>query len=239
MSAAAEARAHPTFPPLFRGMEAPAGLDPMRKAVAEAAIGTEAGLVVWRIAPERLEAALVLAPEAPLERAVSVAFAAQLGLGDALGALGPPELALHYDWPDGLVVNGARAGRFRMAAATDDPGAEPDWLVLGIEIGLGPGDAEPGLAPDRTSLLEEGCGDVTPERLLESWSRHMLVWINTWVEDGFAPLHEAWRGRARGLGETGPDGRTFLGLDEHGGRLSRGADGATTLTPLTDRLEAA
>lgn len=228
----------PSFPPLLRGAECPPGQDVLAKAVAEASLGADPGLVVWRCRPDAMEAAFVLAPEAPLGEAISVAFAVALGLGDAIGALAPPEVAVHFDWPGGIRINGGLAGRLRAAASTHDAEAEPDWLVIGVEVRVLPGEAEPGAKPEHTCLAEEGCAGITPERLLESGARHALVWINTWTEDGFAPVHEAWRARAWGLGEPAAEGAAFLGLDEWGGQLLRGPEG-TALRPLTELLEPA
>lgn len=227
----------PSFPPLLRGEATPAGMDPFAKAVAAAALGADPGLVTWTPNPAALDAALVLAPEAPLERAVSVTFAVALGLADALGALAPPEVAVHFVWPGTVKVNGGDCGRLRAAASTADPAAEPDWLVVGVHVDyLMPNMDEPGRNPEQTCLAEEGCIDVTPPRLIESWSRHTLVWINRWLDDGLRPVHDAWRARAWGLGEPLPGGGIFLGLDELGGMLVR--DGpATELRPLTAMLE--
>ncbi len=237
----------PTFPPLLRGEEALPGTDPFAKAVASAALGTEPGLICWTRDETTLRAALVLAPEAPLTQALGIAFAVSLGMGDALGALAPPEIPVHYVWPGGFKINGADCGAMRLAAATNDPQAEPDWLVIGVEIPYLPpaGDTfgntspqnEPGNHPDRTSLVEEGCLEVTPLKLLESWSRHTLTWINRWLDDGFQPLHAAWLERAWGMGEELPDGSgTFMGLDELGGMLVK-TPNATELRPLTAMLE--
>jgi BirA family biotin operon repressor/biotin-[acetyl-CoA-carboxylase] ligase len=213
------------------------GMDPFQKAVASAALGTNPGLICWSRDKTALRAAVVLAPEAPLERAVGISFAVALGLGDALGALAPPEVAVHYVWPDGFKVNGADCGAMRVAAATTDPKAEPDWLVIGVEMPyLPPSDDEPGKRPSQTSLIEEGCIDVMPMKLLESWSRHTLVWINRWLDDGFPPLHAAWRDRAWGIGEELLEGGVFMGLDELGGILIKTAN-ATEIRPLTAMLE--
>lgn len=229
--------AEPTFPPLLKGEEAPR--QPFAKAIALASLGTDAGRIVWTRNAAALDAAVVLAPEEPLEQALPVVFAVALGLGDALGALAPPEVAVHYVWPGGFKVNGADCGRMRAAASTADPQAVPDWLVVGVEMPfLPPPDSEPGERPDQTALLLEGCADVTPLRLLESWSRHMLVWINRWMDDGLEPLHAAWRGRAWGIGEPLPDGGVFMGLDERGGQLVK-TGGTTELRPLTLLLETA
>jgi len=212
-------------------------MDPFAKAVASAALGTDPGLICWARDAAALRAALVLAPEAALERAVGVVFAVANGLGDALGALAPPEVAVHNVWPFGIKVNGGDCGRLRAAASTGDPSTEPDWLVIGVEVPyLRDGDDDPGLRPEATCLADEGCIDVTPMLLLESWSRHSLVWINRWLDDGFRPVHEAWRGRAWGLGEPLPDGGLFVGLDELGGMLVR-TPRTTELRPLTAMLE--
>lgn len=227
----------PSFPPLLRGEETPPGMDPFAKAVAQAALGADPGLVAWTRDEAAMRAALVLAPEAPLERAVSVTFAVALGLGDALGALAPPEVAVHYVWPATVKVNGGDCGHLRAAASTTDPSAEPDWLVVGVHVDyLMPDMDEPGRSPEQTCLAEEGCIEVTPPLLLESWSRHTLVWINRWLDDGLRPIHDAWRARAWKMGEPLAGGGLFVGLDETGGMLVR--TGRTTeLRPLSSMLE--
>jgi len=57
---------------------------------------------------------------------------------------------------------------------------------------------------------------------VESVSRHFLVWLHKWEEEGFRPIHETWLKRVdddKAL--TLKDGRVanFLGLDEEGGAL--------------------
>ena len=225
----------PTFPPLLYGEEAPAGGDPFDKAVASALVGCDPGLVVWSARADAMSAALVLAPEEPLGKAVSIAFAPAIGFVDSLGALGPPEVAVHHVWPGGFKVNGADCGGLRAAASTTDPAQEPDWLAIGIDVPFLP-EGDGGEDPTRTCLFHEGCGELTPFELLESWSRHTLVWINRWLDDGLAPLHAAWRERAWGMGEPLPDGTgTFMGLDEHGGMLVK-TPTTTIARPLTDLL---
>ena len=228
----------PSFPPLFTGFQAPPGADPMAFAVAEAANDVEPGLLVWSPDPERMAAALILAPECALEEAMAMVFAAAIGLSDALGALAPPEVGVHFTWPGGILVNGARCGRVRAAASTGDPAAEPEWLVVGVEVPvLTPIGWQSGDDPGRTYLHEEGCGEVEALPLLESWSRHTLVWINRWLDDGMAPLHAEWRAKSQEIG-TERDGSRFVGLDELGGRILQ-KDGATEITPLSSMLGAA
>ena len=232
------------FPPLFKGQAVTGGTDPFDKACALATIGSDAGVLVHNISPDVLRAAIVFAPETPLEKAMWVMCAAGVGFQNAVGALAPPEVAVHLLWGGDIQVNGGVCGRLRMAASSDDPDAEPDWLVIGLELDLIPkSDDAPGYTPDQTSLYQEGCGDISPAHLLESWARHTLVWINRQSSDGVEPLHAEWRGLVVGIGEEitvdheGSDitGK-FLGVDEDFGMLIR--DGETSrVIPLSSRLE--
>lgn len=229
-----------SFPPLFRGETAPPAVDPFAQAISTAALGCDPGLIVHNEGGDRMIAALVLAPDAPLADAMAMAFAAALGFSDALGALAPPEVGVHFDWPAVIRINGAKAGRIRAAASTSDPAATPDWLIVGFELALRlPDGQEPGAEPDQTALFEEGCAEVDPYRLLESWSKHTLVWINEWLGGGARKLHSDWRARAYSMGEEvtalGQTG-VFMGLDEACGMLLRQGDD-TQLIPLTDMLE--
>ncbi len=232
-----------SFPPLMSGEELAAG-DPFTKAMTRAALGCDSGLIIYRISDDHLSAALVLAPEQPLARAMLALPACALGLQNALGALAPPEVALYLGWDGALWLNGARAGRLRVAAATSEPAQTPDWLVIGLMLQRLPrGEGEGGLDPMRTSLIEEGCGDIDPTRLLESWARHALVWLNRLETGEVRALHADWRGLAHGLGKEvrltlprgGAEG-TFLGIDEDFALLLRRGD-ETRALPLTDLLE--
>lgn len=230
----------PSFPPLLRGEAVRAGQSVLETGIARAERGIEPGLVIWANSPDHLAASMILAPEVALADALPATFALMLGLGDALGALAPPEVAVHFDWPGGVRVNGARCGTFRAAASTTDLAAEPDWLVVALEMPFRvPAGVDPGADPTQTWLWEEGCAELSPHRLLESWARHGLVWLNRWMDEGFGPLHQDWTGRAWRLGEPLEDGTgTFVGLDEQGNRLVR--TGATTVAePLTRLMEAA
>ena len=130
------------FPPLFEDMAVSADTCPFTKACAMASLGCSSGTLVHSITADRLRAAIVFAPEMPLEQAMAVFPACGAGFQNAFGALAPPEITLDLTWGGGILVNGAKSGRLRVAASTDDPKAEPAWLVVGIEVQLIPRDGD-------------------------------------------------------------------------------------------------
>lgn len=226
-----------SFPPMMWG-EATRD-DVFDHATMRASLGCDAGLIVHNIEAARLQAALVLAPDVPLAQAVAMLPLCGTAFQNALGALAPPEVAVHLEWGGGIRINGARCGAFRLLADTNDPKAQPDWIIVGFSLPLLPESDRPGETPDRTALYAEGCAEVSPPELVEAWARHALNWIATWEQEGVRPLHAEWRGLAHGIGEpleiAGRHG-TFLGVDEDFGLLLR--DGETTqLFPLTHLLE--
>ncbi len=231
----------PTFPPLLTGIPVPARTDPLQKALAAAQTGDEVepGTIHYAENDGTFRVALTLAPEEPAGDAVRVTFAVMLGLADALGALAPPEVAVHFDWPFGVKVNGAHCGDIRVALDTRDPQAEPDWLIVAIDLAVA---IEPGRVPgvqlDRTTLHDEGCGEITVPALIESWARHSLVWIRRYLDDGIDPVLAAWKVKCDGVGEEVPTagGGTFMGLDPNGGMLLRNGS-ETRLITLHETVE--
>lgn len=233
-----------TFPPLFQGEALSGAADPFAKACTQAMLGCESGTVIYSITPDVLKAAIVFAPEAPLVEALPVLIACEVGFQNALGALAPPEVSVHFRWDGEVLVNNARCGRMRVASGEVAKGEELDWIVVGLELPLLPPDPEtPGLTPDQTCLFEEGCADLDPGHLLEAWTRHTLVWINRWADEGLRPLSAEWRPLVDKMGDeveftvkdTAYSG-TFMGIDENFGMLLRQGED-TRLLPLSLLLE--
>jgi biotin-(acetyl-CoA carboxylase) ligase len=211
----------------------------MDVATAQAVRGCDAGLIVYSAGNDVLKAAIVFAPEVPLKKAVAMLPICGIGFQNALGALAPPEVAVHLQWDGGLRINGARCGKMHIRAPDVPPEDTPDWMIIGLTLPLWPTESDGGYTPDETALYAEGCTDVNAISLLESWAKHTLVWINRWSEEGTAPLHAEWRGLAHGTGEQieidGTSG-VYLGVDEDFGLLLRTSE-TTKLIPLTHILE--
>jgi biotin-(acetyl-CoA carboxylase) ligase len=234
------------MPPLFRALAVTPDIDPFERALQVATEGAEAGTVLWSIGQDRCQAAVVLAPEHPLEDSLPIVLVAMLGLGDALGALLPPVVALTFGWPDRIEINGGLVGGVRMASKrTEKPSDVPDWMVVGYGLAAQgrPEDAEPGHRTGHTTFADEGC-EVACIDLVEHFSRHFLSWINRWQQDGVAPVRQAWLSRAAGLsssievasGQHRKQG-IFTGLTDTGSiRLMR--NGITQTVSLEEAMKA-
>lgn len=184
-----EGRPWPSFPP---GYTAKLCIDdPFATACAAAAQGAEDGLLLWCDRPDRFEAAVVLRPLDPLPAALTLAGVGMAGLLDGLAALVPPETPISVAWPDRLLVNEGCVGGIRMkhGPLVDKEGIKdaPDWLVLGATVQMmgDRADPEPGRNTEYTNLHEEGGHEVTVPELVESFSRHLLHWLDSWQEIGF------------------------------------------------------
>jgi biotin-(acetyl-CoA carboxylase) ligase len=175
---------------------------------------------VWSRNTARAELAIVLEPEVAFERALQMAPLMMVALGDSLGSLCPPKVAIQYRWPGGILLNGAMAGEVRIAAARVPAGAVPAWLVVAAELDVA-APREDRQEWSRTSLSEEAGPDITRTDILQSLAAHFLTWLNAWEEDGFRPVHDQWLFRAEGReqaialvhGGESIEGQV-LGLDE-------------------------
>jgi BirA family biotin operon repressor/biotin-[acetyl-CoA-carboxylase] ligase len=153
----------------------------------------------WASPPGNLYFSLILRPDVPLASAAQLSFVAALGLGDALGGIVQPLVALQYKWPNDLLLNARKVAGILLEAEAGADGSV-EWLVLGVGVNVA--SHPPDTPYPVTSLHEEGSAEATAADLLERFSRHFMSWVDRWLEDGFEPVRAAWRARARGIGET-------------------------------------
>jgi len=220
----------PQFPPLLKGVKVKGHPRPFDLAHQDAkSKKAQSGDFYWSPSTRFMECALVLEPETDTTRSLHMLFTAMVAFGDCFGALAPPEIGVFFRWPNLFILNDAIIGSARIALPQGVGDDEvPDWLVVGIKIELKgkDDDLSPGDTMGRTSLFEEGIADLTQRQMLESFSRHFLVWIHTWNEEGFKPVHESWHGRTEGQNKDiliERDGKSYAGkylnLDEGGNLL--------------------
>lgn len=242
--------AEPSFPPLLNGRVVVKGDSPTALAVAGASSGElGAGDALWLQDTDNVELAIVLEPDDPLLRAAQMLPLALAAAGDSLATLCPPQVGIHFRWPGTFLLNGGAAGGCRLSVPDGcAPGEVPAWMVVSFALRFaGEEAAEPGTTPGITSLVEEGGEDLSTVDVLESFARHFLSLLDTWMNDGFADAAENWSARAEGADEdveiVHPNGAVtgrVLGLDENGNLLVKPAGGGQTVAlSLLECLERA
>lgn len=193
----------PLLPPAFQLVVVDEGVDAFERARRMVPRGLDDGTVYWTDRRDRLLLAVALEPEAPLPQTLLATYVLTVAVGDALGALLPPALPVAFAWPGGIVLDGARLGQLRVAvAAIAEPDSVPPWLLLGLDLAVGPVPHEPGATPDVTTLADAGAGEISVVQLAESVTRYLLHWTHRWQETGFADVRTAWNERCFRRGET-------------------------------------
>jgi BirA family biotin operon repressor/biotin-[acetyl-CoA-carboxylase] ligase len=234
----------PVLPPAYRLIaldRVGSTNDEARRLAGE---GAEDGAVVWALEqsagrgrrgrswaspPGNLYCSLILRPEVALARAAELSFVAALGLGGAIGGLVPPRVEMRYKWPNDVLLNERKVSGILLESSLR-PDKTLDFIVLGVGVNVASQPAEARFPA--TSLRAEGAGeDVDATAVLEAFARHFLVWVDRWLDEGFAPVRAAWQGRAWRLGERlefgaqdsrlvgrfdalGDDGALLLTLDD-------------------------
>lgn len=206
------------LPPLFTPVRLRERGDAFEHACAIAP-EAGAGTLVHVGRYDLVEFAVVLEPEEPLVSARRAFFAGMAAVADAIAAHCPPEKSVEFLWPDTIHYDGALIGGGRLGwpeGAAED--GVPDWLVFGCQlIAARMALTEGGLMPLSTSLEEEGFGE--PRVLIESFSRHLMVHVDTWTNRGFRKVADAYLARLKRekAGERrGIDGNGDLLVHRHG-----------------------
>jgi BirA family biotin operon repressor/biotin-[acetyl-CoA-carboxylase] ligase len=180
----------------------------------------------WESPAGNLYCSLVLRPDVPLARAGQVGFAAALAIAETVQECLPPDVSVRCKWPNDVLIHGRKTAGLLLETETRAD-STVDWLVLGVGINVSsyPENVE----FPATSLSTEG-SQADVDSVLTQFRRHFYRCYESWRNDGFAPLRDAWLTRAAGLG--GPitvrlDDRTiagvFGGLDADGALLLHSA----------------
>ncbi len=215
MSEFAAEPARPKLPPVYRLVALHSVTSTNDEALRLAEQGAEDGTLVWAreqtkgrgrqgrgwvSPPGNLYCSLVLRPECAPAEAAQLGFVAALAVGEAFGSVAPPMIEVTYKWPNDVLLNGRKGAGILLESRSDAAG-RLDCLILGL--GANVRSYPPDSAFPATSLCFEGAPpSVTEVDLLEAFSRHFLAWVNRWLDDGFAPVRQAWLNHAHARGEA-------------------------------------
>lgn len=222
---------------MMTGHELKPGQSPARKAASGAAKGKYgAGDVLWVRDKNTLDCAYVLEPEVNRDQALAMVFTKMVAIGDAIGAIAPPEVAITYHWPNVVRANGASIGTVSAIFSEQDVDEVPQFMVLHVRLDIRPtaDNIDPGLDESKTTLWDEGCGDLDAMQVLDSTARHFMTWIHTWSEEGMQPILTQLDGRmeqGHALTVANESGH-FLGLDEHANLILKQTGGSTVIKAI-------
>lgn len=174
--------------------------------------------------PGNLYMSLLLRPGRPPEERARLSFVAAVALGEAVAPLLEGG-AVSLKWPNDVLVRGRKVSGILLESAS---GA--DWLVVGIGVNII--SSPPQLGSAAISLAEAGWDHANRDGFLIRFATILERWYRRWLEDGFAPVREAWLAQAAMRGELIearlPDSRvrgTFADLDRDGTLILLTADG--------------
>ena len=211
--------AEPQLPPLFSSQKVLEGKNPFDKAVASASSG-DVGTVFYASNKDLLNIAITLGPEVSRIKAIQIHYAMMLGLSDALGALAPPEIEISHLWPNLMFMNRGLMGKVLLIEPGGDQDSVPSWMVSGVKIRMKVDTVKFDKDLEATSLEDEGASFLSSVRIIEAVTRHFLVWLNTWQDEGFKPIHKTWMERVleKISLPTLPNGKSgnCVALDENG-----------------------
>lgn len=247
MTAADTRKREPRLPPAYRlvALEEVDSTNAEAKRRAEA--GAEDGTLIWAerqtggygrqgrnwaSAAGNLFVSVIVRPDCRLSQAAQLSFVTAVALGEAFGTVGPALIEVTFKWPNDVLLNDRKAAGILLESKAA-PDQSLEWLVIGVGANITSFPSDTRLPA--TSLHFEGCPpSVSAVDLLEAFARHLLSWVNVWLDDGFAPVREAWLRHAQALKQeievrlpnetlTG----TFTDLDEDGTLVLTLADGTT------------
>jgi hypothetical protein len=155
-----------------------------------------AGTLVWVRRFDVAEFAVVLEPEEPLREARRAFLVGMNAVADALTAFAPPTMAISFDWPDAVRVDGVLVGGGRLGWPDCAEDEVPAWLVFSATIRtavIRAGDA--GMRPLLGGLDEIGFEEIDAGEIVARFSRHLMAGFHDWAEQGFAAVEERYLSR--------------------------------------------
>jgi BirA family biotin operon repressor/biotin-[acetyl-CoA-carboxylase] ligase len=125
-------------------------------------------------------------------------FVAALALYDAFIGLTGERAPFALKWPNDVLLNGGKVAGILLETA---PGGAL-FVGVGVNLAAAPDAADlPEGALRPVSLSSELGVEVSPAAFLDALAPAVAFWEGRLVEEGFAPVREAWLARAARLGE--------------------------------------
>ncbi len=181
----------------------------------------------WIQAEGDFAATLLIEPDGLIEDAGQISFVAAIAVAEAIRAH-IPRVALTLKWPNDVLLNGGKVAGI-LPELLDTPAGRMIALGIGINIISKPED----VSYQSARLIDalDGSAPPSPMALLDTLDDRMNTWRKVWLDQGFAPVREAWLEYAAGRGQRitvrlpGQDLKgVFEDIDPSGGLILRMGD---------------
>ncbi|MBM4379607.1 MAG: biotin--[acetyl-CoA-carboxylase] ligase [Deltaproteobacteria bacterium] len=141
----------------------------------------------------------ILRPDLPPQRAPELTLVAAVALAEALREAGAADAAIK--WPNDVQVGG-----LKVAGILTELSAEADKvhfvvLGMGVNLNLSEADLPEELRGTATSLMRARGSRVPRALFTAALLSHLERWLERHVEEGFAPVREAWKRLSSTVGQ--------------------------------------
>lgn len=151
----------------------------------------------WSTGGADLALTVLLRPAMRPADAALASFVAALAVYDlAAGALSDTA-GLAIKWPNDVMIGDGKLSGILLEASSGADGMV-EWLAIGMGVNLAPSPNRD--APNPVDLVSAGGARLEPEAAAERLLACLGHWVDIWQAEGFGPIRDAWRARARDLG---------------------------------------
>lgn len=191
----------------------------------------------WISGEGNLFVSVLLRPPVSQECLSELSFVSALAVLDTLQPIVGEDASLRLKWPNDILLNDRKVGGVLLESFQTPDGET--WAVVGLGVNIEHHPTE--VMFPATCLKEAGVQIVSAKIVLSRFIHHFIQHYDAWIDEGFAPVREAWRARSWRLGEevhvtSGADrvrGR-FEDIDEQGRMRLVMPDGARRIISAGD-----
>ncbi|MEL7485636.1 MAG: biotin--[acetyl-CoA-carboxylase] ligase [Pseudomonadota bacterium] len=187
----------------------------------------------WRQSEGDIAASFLFSTPAPADRIGQLSYVAGLAAAAAIARFARDDTAVALKWPNDVLLGGGKVAGLLLELATTTDEARVIIFGLGVNIV-----SKPEIEDYETARLVDRVAGDPPgvEEFIAVVDAQFEALHRLWLEQGFAPIREAWTAQATGIGAPAtarlPD-RTitgvFTGVDDAGALVLETETGVETI----------
>jgi len=146
---------------------------------------------------KNLYLSVILRPDIPPSRAPELTLLAAVAVAETLKDSG---VSAEIKWPNDLQVDGKKVAGILTELSADTEKVQSVILGIGVNLNAEAADFPPEVAEVATSVLQVRGQRVPRALFTAALLARLEQWLDTWTEQGFEPVRDAWRARSSTLG---------------------------------------